>query len=220
MRPTLIQQRKRNKKSSLFIEKGSFFAPESIFFSFREEKRVLFFAERKERKEAASVPLDRWCKPIAHHVGSRHVFVLTSSHNPRRNTPHGQRVQSGSLRLRAQASQPYLLSARRMLACRAKREQTTVGSRVYTLSSRRLRVRDGSLGDSFRRFLVGEKTTSLFSFEKEKRVLFLCAQEKNEKKPQAYRLTVCATGSGSVAAMKDGVHARGARVIRQPPPLL
>ena len=83
-----------------------------------------------------------------------------------------------------------------------------------------MRVRDGSLGDSFRRFLVGEKTTSLFSFEKEKRVLFLCAQEKNEKKPQAYRLTVCATGSGSVAAMKDGVHARGARVIRQPPPLL
>ena len=38
------------------------------------------------------------------------------------------------------------------------------------------------------------------------------------KKPQAYRLTVCAAGSGSVAAMKDGIHARGARVIRQPPP--
>ena len=57
-----------------------------------------------------------------------------------------------------------------------------------------------------------------FSFGKEKRVLFLSAQEKNEKKPQAYRLTVSAAGSGSVAAIKDGVHAREARVIRQPPP--
>ena len=71
---------------------------------------------------------------------------------------------------------------------------------------------------SFRRFLVGEKTTSLFSFGKEKRVLFLCVQEKNEKKPQACGLTVCAADSGSVAAIKDGVHAREARVIRQSPP--
>jgi len=58
---------------------------------------------------------------------------------------------------------------------------------------------------------------AFFSFAKEKRVLFLSVQEKNEKKPQAYRLTVCAAGSGSVAAMKDGIHARGVRVIRQPP---
>ncbi len=43
-------------------------------------------------------------------------------------------------------------------------------------------------------------------------------QEKNEKKPRTYRSIVCAAGSGSMAAMKDGVHARGARVIRQPPP--
>ena len=53
----------------------------------------------------------------------------------------------------------------------------------------------------------------------EKHVLFLSVQEKNEKKPQAFGLTVCAAGSGSVAAMKDGIHAREARVIRQPPPL-
>jgi len=59
----------------------------------------------------------------------------------------------------------------------------------------------------------------IFSFGKEKRVLFLYEQEKNEKKPQASGLTICAAGSGSVAAMKDGVHAREARVIRQPPPL-
>ena len=47
----------------------------------------------------------------------------------------------------------------------------------------------------------------------------MSVQEKNEKKPQAFGLTVCAAGSGSVAAIKDGIHARGARVIRQPPPV-
>ena len=50
-------------------------------------------------------------------------------------------------------------------------------------------------------------------------MFFSLRKEKNEKKPQAYRLTVCATGSGSVAAIKDGIHAREARVIRQSPPL-
>jgi len=58
-----------------------------------------------------------------------------------------------------------------------------------------------------------------FSFGKEKRVLFLFGQEKNEKKPQAFGLTVCAAGSGSMAAIKDGIHAREARVIRQSPPV-
>ena len=43
------------------------------------------------------------------------------------------------------------------------------------------------------------------------------AERKASKELQAYRLTVCAVSSGSVAAIKDGVHAR---VIRQPPPLL
>ena len=60
----------------------------------------------------------------------------------------------------------------------------------------------------------------IFSLAKEKHVLFLFGQEKNEKKPQTSGLTICAAGSGSMAAMKDGVHARGARVIRQPPPFL
>ena len=49
-------------------------------------------------------------------------------------------------------------------------------------------------------------------------MFFSLRKEKNEKKPQAYRLTVSAAGSGSVAAIKDGVHAREARVIRQSPP--
>ena len=49
-------------------------------------------------------------------------------------------------------------------------------------------------------------------------MFFSLRKEKNEKKPRTSRSIVCAAGSGSVAAMKDGVHAREARVIRQPPP--
>jgi len=37
-------------------------------------------------------------------------------------------------------------------------------------------------------------------------------ERKASKELQAYRLTVCATGSGSMAAMKDGIHARESRV--------
>ena len=67
-------------------------------------------------------------------------------------------------------------------------------------------------------FLPAEKSTYLLLCKGEKRVLFLYEQEKNEKKPQASGLTICAAGSGSMAAMKDGIHARESRVIRQPPP--
>ena len=44
-------------------------------------------------------------------------------------------------------------------------------------------------------------------------------ERKASKELQASGLTVCAAGSGSVAAIKDGIHAREARVIRQSPPL-
>ena len=50
-------------------------------------------------------------------------------------------------------------------------------------------------------------------------MFFSLRKEKNEKKPQTSGLTICAAGSGSMAAMKDGVHAHFVRVIRQPPPL-
>ena len=50
-------------------------------------------------------------------------------------------------------------------------------------------------------------------------MFFSLRKEKNEKKPRTYRSIVCAAGSGSMAAMKDGVHAHFVRVIRQPPPL-
>ena len=44
-------------------------------------------------------------------------------------------------------------------------------------------------------------------------------ERKASKELQASGLTVRAAGSGSMAAMKDGVHAHFVRVIRQPPPL-
>ena len=45
-------------------------------------------------------------------------------------------------------------------------------------------------------------------------------ERKASKELQASGLTIYAAGSGSMAAIKDGIHAREARVIRQPPPLL
>ena len=45
-------------------------------------------------------------------------------------------------------------------------------------------------------------------------------ERKASKELQASGLTVRAAGSGSVAAMKDGIHARFVRVIRQSPPFL
>ena len=45
-------------------------------------------------------------------------------------------------------------------------------------------------------------------------------ERKASKEPQASGLTVRAAGSGSIAAMKDGVHAHFVRVIRGSPPLL
>ena len=43
-------------------------------------------------------------------------------------------------------------------------------------------------------------------------------ERKASKELQAFGLPVCATDNGSMAAIKDGVHAREARVIRQSPP--
>ena len=48
--------------------------------------------------------------------------------------------------------------------------------------------------------------------------MLVFTERKASKALQASGLTLCAAGSGSVAAMKDGGHARGGRVIRGPPP--
>ena len=74
---------------------------------------------------------------------------------------------------------------------------------------------DKTKNGEYRRFFIFE---DFFSFGKEKRVLFLSVQEKNEKKPRTCRSIVYAAGSGSMAAIKDGIHAHFVRVIRQSPP--
>ena len=122
------------------------------------------------------------------------------------------------LRLRARAFQPYTLSARRMTESARRCAVPSVGSRGYVLASSTMRVRDRSLGDSFRRFLVGEKTTSLFSFVKEECVLFLSTQEKNEKKPQAYRLTVRASQEHVSSAPGTCLRTAGVRNPRRNTP--
>ena len=64
---------------------------------------------------------------------------------------------------------------------RALRALQHLSSRVYTLLSRSMRVRDGSLGDSFRRFLVGEKTTYSSPLER-RNVFFSCTDKKRTKR--------------------------------------
>ena len=54
--------------------------------------------------------------------------------------------------------------------------------------------------------------------ERRERMLFF-TERKAAKELRTYRSIVCAAGSGSVAAMQDGIHARRARVIRQSPPI-
>ena len=90
------------------------------------------------------------------------------------------------LRLRARAFQPYTLSARRMTESARRCAVPSVGSRGYAFPSSTMRVRDGSLGDSFRRFLVGEKTTYLL-FWKGENACFSLQKEKHQKncKPSA-----------------------------------
>mgnify|MGYP000763320972 CR=1 FL=1 len=68
-----------------------------IFPLKRKETCPFLVRTRKERKETASVPLDRLCEPKMYFIGSRHVFALVNSCNPRRNTPNGHRVRSVGL---------------------------------------------------------------------------------------------------------------------------
>ena len=152
---------------------------------------MLFFAERKERKEAASLRLDRLCGRQRFGGGyERRRPRSLRSRDPSTAAPFASITSDGAhtaraLRLRARASQRQLLPARRMLACRAKREQTTVGSRVYALLSSTMRVRDGVsvsllvLFFSVRKahiFLLFKGENACFSLQKEK-------HQKNCKPP-------------------------------------
>ena len=147
---------------------------------------MLFFAERKASKElqasGLTVCAGRKCIPSAPDTCLHSV----NSCNPRRNTPNGQRVQSGSLTPAGAGFQWQMLSARRMLACRAKREQTTVGSRGYALPSRRMRVRD-SVSVSLLVLFSSVRKAHIFSFGKERTHAFLC-RKKSIKRTASLRL--------------------------------
>ena len=145
----------------------------------------------KERKETANVPLGRICGWQRFGGGyKRRRPRSRGSRDPSFTAPFASIAPEDAhtaraLRLRAQASQPHLLPARRMLACRAKREQTTVGSRVYALLSSTMRVRDGVsvsllvLFSSVRKahiFLLFKGENACFSLQKEK-------HQKNCKPP-------------------------------------
>ena len=166
-------------------EKTTYLSPLS------KEKRVLFFAKRKERKETANVPFDRLCGWQRFDGGYKRRHPRSrGSRDPRAAAifvdimPDGAHA-ARALRLRARSFQRQSLPARRMLACRAKREQTTVGSRVYALLSSTMRVRDGVsvsllvLFFSVRKahiFLLFKGENACFSLQKEK-------HQKNCKPP-------------------------------------
>ena len=107
---------------------------------------MLFFAERKERKEAASLRLDRLCgrqrfgggyerrRPRSR--GSRDPSIAAIFVNIAPESAHTARA----LRLRAQASQRQLLPARRMTESARRCAVPSVGSRVYTLPNRSMGV--------------------------------------------------------------------------------
>ena len=147
--------------------------------SFVKGTRVLFFAERKERKEAASIRLDRWCEPKMYSVGSRHVFAYrrgtqaTAEHAERASSAIRQFAPAGAGFPAAQ-SPPH----GEWWPVRALRALQHLSSRGYALSSRSMRVRDGSLGESFGAFLLSEKSTYLSPLIKEKRVLFFAERIK------------------------------------------
>ncbi len=184
---------------------------------------MLFFAERKERKEAASLRLDRLCGRQRFGGGyERRRPRSLRSRDPSTAAPFASIAPDGAhtaraLRLRARAFQPHRASARRMLACRAKREQTTVGSRGYMLLSRWMRVRDG-VSVSLLVLFSSVRKAHIFSLAKEKRVLFLYEQEKNEKKSQTSGLTVGASQKCIPSAPDTCLRTAGVRKPRRNTP--
>ena len=119
-----------------------------FFFLWKGETCSFLVRTRKERKEAANVPFDRLCDWQRFGGGYKRRHPRSrSSRDPSTAAgfvgiiPEGAHA-ARALRLRAWTSHSQLRPARRMLACRAKREQTTVGSRVYVLPSSTMRVRD------------------------------------------------------------------------------
>ena len=147
---------------------------------------------RKERKETANVPFDHLCDRQRFGGGykrrhprsqcSRDPSIAAPFANIMPESAHAARA----LRLRARTSHSQLRPARRMLACRAKREQTTVGSRVYALPGSTMRVRD-SVSMSLLVLFSSVRKAHIFSFGKEKPHAFLC-RKKSIKRTASLRL--------------------------------
>ena len=215
----------------------------------RRETCPFLVRTRKERKETANVPFDRLCEPKTYPVGSHTkspsnlypfrflCYSLLSTLCIFKKYRVTTRVCTRKLvQSTAEHAERTASALRQLCACgrelstrscvphgewwpvRAVRALQHLSSRGYVLASRWMEF-EAIASMSLLVLFSSVRKAHFFSFGKEKRVLFLSAQEKNEKKPQASGLTVCATGSGSMAAIKDGLHAREARVIRQPPPL-
>ncbi len=169
----------RNKKEK---------ACDSMLFLFPLERRnrMLFFAERKASKElqafGLAVSAGRKCIPSAPDTCLHSV----NSCNPRRNTPNGQRVQSGSL-APAGASFPVaqnFCTANVGLPSEARAnncwEPCVCASQQHDESPRQ------RLDESFGAFLLSEKSTHLLLWKGET-ACFSLQKEKHQKncKPAA-----------------------------------
>ena len=127
------QQKVESPRRSLGKSFGTFLFTEKSTYPllWKGEKHVLFFAERKERKEAANVPFDRLCgrqrfgggyerrRPrsrISRDPSTAAIFV---------DIAPGSAHTARALRLRAQAFQTHRASARRMVACASSASTAT-----------------------------------------------------------------------------------------------
>ena len=142
---------------------------------------------RKERKEAANLRLDHLCGRQRFDGGyERRRPRSLRSRDPSTAAPFAS-IAPEWLTRRAPCACGHGVSsrtdpsARRMVACASPASTATPSSRGYTLLSRSMRVRDGSLGDSFRRFLVGEKTTYSSPWQR-RNVFFSCPHKKRTKR--------------------------------------
>ncbi len=131
----------------------------------RRETCSFLVRTRKERKEAASLRLDRSCGRQRFDGGyERRHPRSRGSRDPSTAAPFASIAPEGAhtaraLRLRAQTSQRQSLPARRMVACASLASTATPFEPWVCTSQQKHGSLRRNLNDSFRRFLVGEKTT-------------------------------------------------------------
>ena len=153
----------------------------------RRETCSFLVRTRKERKEAASLRLDRSC--------GRQRF--DGGYERRRPRSRGSRDPSTAavfidiilecahaaraLRLRAQASQRYILPARRVVACASFASTATPFEPWVCASRQKIESPRRSLGESFGAFLLSEKSTYLSPLERRETCSFLCGKKRTKR---------------------------------------